>query len=192
MKKIKIGSIAFVILLGVLCLAYAIISIYIGADWFATIKKTLITYLIICLLFVGCLYSYFIENALKESNKGLNQQSNSENTKKEKIIDMTEIFSYKPLNSKILFDVSINVGKKRYDVVYGKRDNTYYCAITNYNVACDVSDPDDVNHNAAILLEKGIEDSDARSLAAAIQEIACLTLLSSNDKGDKNENDCNL
>lgn len=55
-----------------------------------------------------------------------------------------------------------------YLVIYGNHVNGGFCAIPNHGIACEMSVPEDVFYNRQSLKRQGINDHDAKAIAAAI------------------------
>ncbi len=84
-------------------------------------------------------------------------------------------------NADARFEISIDAKGWNFLLIYGKHVNGYYCCIPNWNIGCEMSDPQDTFYNeeqlrkSAALMEEGTQKvllGVARQLAIAIKDFA--------------------
>lgn len=73
---------------------------------------------------------------------------------------------------KVFFEADIEVNGWNYLVIYGKHANGYFCAIPNWNFACEMSEPSDTYYNFEKLFNAHIDKSSAKEIAKQIYEIS--------------------
>ncbi len=75
-------------------------------------------------------------------------------------------------NATIMFESHIDIGDSSYLIIFGKHINGYFCAIPSHNICCEMMKPDRVIENFHYLLEAGLDEHVAKSIATAICNIA--------------------
>lgn len=73
--------------------------------------------------------------------------------------------------AKILFETNINANGYSHLVIYGKHINGYFCCIPDWNVGCEMVEPNDTQWNYQSLCKTGLNQSDAKIIVQEIKKI---------------------
>ena len=71
-------------------------------------------------------------------------------------------------NAKVIFEKNIEVSSYNFLTIYGEHVNGYFCCITNWQKACEMSTPDDIFYNYNNLVAAGINAVCAKAIAQEI------------------------
>lgn len=72
----------------------------------------------------------------------------------------------------VAFEISVNWDGNNYLVIYGSHINGGFCAIPNWEIACEMGDPDDTFYNTERLERAGLTYEAAKAVAFAIRDEA--------------------
>lgn len=81
-----------------------------------------------------------------------------------------KIITYHKAN--VVCEFTVETDGFSYLVIYGKHVNGGFCAIPNHGIACEMSAANDTFYNYEALKHSGINETDAKAIAAAILEAA--------------------
>ncbi len=56
-------------------------------------------------------------------------------------------------------------------MIYGKHVNGYFCCIPNWDIGCEMAEPDNVQYNAGKLMECDMDEGITQVLAEAINTL---------------------
>ena len=73
--------------------------------------------------------------------------------------------------AKVLFETNIDTNGCSYLIIYGKHVNGYFCCIPNWNIGCEMSDPNDTFWNYESLCHTNISEQAAEIIAKEIKKI---------------------
>lgn len=71
----------------------------------------------------------------------------------------------------ILFETNIAANGYNHLVIYGKHVNGYFCCIPDWNVGCEMAEPNDTYWNYQSLCKTGLNQSDAKIIVQEIKKI---------------------
>ncbi len=70
-----------------------------------------------------------------------------------------------------LFEVSFEANGSYFLVIYGKHVNGGFCCIPNWNIGCEMADPEDSFYNYEKLRAAGLNKVDAEAVAKVIKQV---------------------
>ena len=79
---------------------------------------------------------------------------------------------YTTFNASVIFEANLSAGGSCYLVIYGRHANGYFCAIPNWKISCEMSDPCDGFYNVNRLVDAGVHRDDAKEICKAIIDLA--------------------
>lgn len=76
------------------------------------------------------------------------------------------------LRAEAWFEISVDHRGSNYLVIFGEHINGGWCAIPNWGISCEMSDPTDTFFNQESLEKAGISSGAAKAIALAIRQEA--------------------
>ena len=74
-------------------------------------------------------------------------------------------------DAKVLFETNISANGYSHLVIYGKHINGYFCCIPDWNVGCEMSDPNDTFWNYESLCKTKLSKRAAKIIVEQIKTI---------------------
>ena len=74
-------------------------------------------------------------------------------------------------DAKVLFETNISANGYSHLVIYGKHINGYFCCIPDWNVGCEMAEPNDTFWNYNSLCKTKLSKTAAKIIVQQIKEI---------------------